>query len=141
MCCFPHKYNHRADITDAQCHSREVYKFASEKSTPQRNRGGTGDRFLEFRSRLYDLTLLIQLLIDLQVVKLYLTKMPGETLSTASYTRSLNKTTTRLEALLKVIVTPVDPSEGFILNYTLLIGDESVNNFQKVCFSIHTTKD
>jgi hypothetical protein len=61
--------------------------------------------------------------------------MPGEDLSTASYTRSLNKTTARLEALLKVIVTPVDPPEGFILNYTLLIGDESVNNFQKVRYS------
>jgi hypothetical protein len=80
------------------------------------------------------------LLIDLQVVKAYLTKMPGEALSTASYTRSLNKTTARLEALLKVIVTPVDPPEGFILNYTLLIGDESVNNFQKVSFSIHVIK-
>jgi hypothetical protein len=78
--------------------------------------------------------ILIQLLIDLQVVKAFLTKMPGEALSTASYTRSLNKTTARLEALLKVIVTPVDPPEGFILNYTLLIGDESVNNFQKVSF-------
>ena len=51
---------------------------------------------------------------------------------TASYTKSLNKTTTRLEALLKVIVTPVDPPEGFILNYTLLVGDASFSNFQKV---------
>jgi len=73
-------------------------------------------------------------LIDLQVVKAYLVKMPGEALSTASYTRSLTKTTTRLEALLKVIVTPVDPPEGFILNYTLLIGDASFSNFQKVFF-------
>lgn len=137
MCCFPHKFDHRANITNPKCHSREVYKFASEESAFQRNRGGTGDRFLE--NHIYDLTLLIQLLIDLQVVKSHLTKMPGEALSTASYTRSLNKTTARLEALLKVIVTPVDPSEGFILNYTLLIGDESVNNFQKVGFSIHAT--
>lgn len=54
-----------------------------------------------------------------------------------------------LEALLKVIVTPVvspptntqyddadhgsqDPAEGFVLNYTLLIGDLSYSNFQKV---------
>ncbi|KAF9523511.1 Vps53-like protein [Crepidotus variabilis] len=73
-----------------------------------------------------------QLLIDLQVVKAYLVKMPGETLSTASYARSLTKTTSRLEALLKVIVTPVDPPEGFILNYTLLIGDASFSNFQKI---------
>ncbi len=26
-----------------------------------------------------------------------------------------------------------DPAEGFILNYTLLIGDASFTNFQKVC--------
>jgi len=65
------------------------------------------------------------------------------------YIRSLTKSTTRLEALLKVIVTPVvttlfiswprplftkfqDPADGFILNYTLLIGDASFSNFQKV---------
>jgi len=73
-----------------------------------------------------------QLLIDLQTVKAFLVKMPGETLASTSYTRSLNKTTTRLEALLKVIVTPADPPEGFILNYTLLIGDASFSNFQKI---------
>ncbi|KAG6819237.1 hypothetical protein H0H93_013895 [Arthromyces matolae] len=73
-----------------------------------------------------------QLLIDLQHVKSYLTKMPGESLVTTSYTRGLTKSTTRLEALLKVIVTPVDPPEGFILNYTLLIGDASFSNFQKI---------
>ena len=61
----------------------------------------------------------------------------------------VNKNTTRLEALLKVIVTPAvrpmlwqsnktltlctqDPAEGFIMNYTLLIGDASFSNFQKV---------
>lgn len=73
-----------------------------------------------------------QLLIDLQTVKAYLTKMPGEALITSTYTRAMTKTTTRLEALLKVIVTPVDPPEGFILNYTLLIGDASFSNFQKI---------
>lgn len=73
-----------------------------------------------------------QLLIDLQTVKAYLVKMPGESLLTASYTRGLMKSTTRLEALLKVIVTPVDPAEGFVLNYTLLIGDASFSNFQKI---------
>ncbi|KAJ3866702.1 Vps53-like protein [Lentinula novae-zelandiae] len=73
-----------------------------------------------------------QLLIDLQTVKAYLSKMPGDSLITPSYTRSLSKSTTRLESLLKVIVTPVDPPEGFILNYTLLIGDASFSNFQKI---------
>ncbi|KIJ68088.1 hypothetical protein HYDPIDRAFT_173763 [Hydnomerulius pinastri MD-312] len=73
-----------------------------------------------------------QLLIDLGVVKSCLLKLPGESLSTTGYTRSLTKITTRLEALLKVIVTPVDPPEGFILNYTLLVGDASFSNFQKI---------
>ncbi|KAI6033241.1 Vps53-like protein [Pisolithus orientalis] len=73
-----------------------------------------------------------QLLIDLGVVKSCLLKLPSEALSTSGYTRSLTKITTRLEALLKVIVTPVDPPEGFILNYTLLIGDASFSNFQKI---------
>ncbi|KAJ3481813.1 hypothetical protein NLI96_g7407 [Meripilus lineatus] len=73
-----------------------------------------------------------QLLIDLQAVKACLLKLPGESLTTSNYTRSITKTTTRLEALLKVIVTPVDPTEGFILNYTLLIGDDSSLNFQKI---------
>ncbi|KAF9241838.1 Vps53-like protein [Melanogaster broomeanus] len=73
-----------------------------------------------------------QLLIDLGVVKSGLLKLPGEALSTTGYTRSLTKITTRLEALLKVIVTPVDPPEGFILNYTLLVGDASFSNFQKI---------
>ncbi|EGO00491.1 hypothetical protein SERLA73DRAFT_122492 [Serpula lacrymans var. lacrymans S7.3] len=72
-----------------------------------------------------------QLLIDLQLIKTCLMKLP-DSLSTSSYTRSLTKSTTRLEALLKVIVTPVDPPEGFILNYTLLIGDASFSNFQKI---------
>ena len=66
-----------------------------------------------------------QLLIDLQTVKACLLKLPGDNLATSrcamsdthplanpqwyviSYTRSLNKSTGRLEALLKVIVTPV----------------------------------
>ncbi|TFK21105.1 hypothetical protein FA15DRAFT_672889 [Coprinopsis marcescibilis] len=73
-----------------------------------------------------------QLLIDLQTLKAYLTKMPGEALLTNTYSRALTKTTSRLEALLKVIVTPVDPPEGFVLNYTLLIGDASFTNFQKI---------
>ncbi|KAJ7268661.1 Vps53-like protein [Mycena haematopus] len=73
-----------------------------------------------------------QLLIDLQTVKACLLKMPGESLTTTTYTRGLTKSTTQLETLLKVIVTPVDPPEGFILNYTLLIKDASFSNFQKI---------
>ncbi|OSX65954.1 hypothetical protein POSPLADRAFT_1177410 [Postia placenta MAD-698-R-SB12] len=73
-----------------------------------------------------------QLLIDLQAVKVALLRIPGDSLSTTNYTRSVSNHTIRLEALLKVIVTPLDPAEGFILNYTLLIGDSSFTNFQKI---------
>ncbi|KII92548.1 hypothetical protein PLICRDRAFT_37313 [Plicaturopsis crispa FD-325 SS-3] len=73
-----------------------------------------------------------QLLIDMQGIKACLLRLPGEALSTTSYTRGVDKNIARLEALLKVIVTPVDPPEGFILNYTLLIGDLSFSNFQKI---------
>ncbi|TFK53541.1 hypothetical protein OE88DRAFT_1655697 [Heliocybe sulcata] len=71
-----------------------------------------------------------QLLIDLQSVKASLLKFSAD--SSSSYTRGVTKSTTRLEALLKVIVTPVDPPDGFILNYILLIGDDSFSNFQKI---------
>ncbi|CCL98710.1 uncharacterized protein FIBRA_00714 [Fibroporia radiculosa] len=81
-----------------------------------------------------------QLLIDLQALKVALLKIPGEALTTTNYTRTVAKHTTRLEALLKVIVTPVDPAEGFILNYTLLIGDASFTNFQKILDLKGTTK-
>ncbi|KAF8650940.1 hypothetical protein AX14_008524, partial [Amanita brunnescens Koide BX004] len=68
-----------------------------------------------------------QLLIDLQAIKVFLMKLPG-VLQKTTYTRGLTKSAGRLEALLKVIVTPVDPPQGFILNYTLLINDASFNN-------------
>ncbi|KZT29143.1 hypothetical protein NEOLEDRAFT_1056915 [Neolentinus lepideus HHB14362 ss-1] len=73
-----------------------------------------------------------QLLIDLQAVKASLLKFSSDSSSRYVYTRSVTKSTTRLEALLKVIVTPVDPPDGFILNYILLIGDDSFSNFQKI---------
>ncbi|EMD37699.1 hypothetical protein CERSUDRAFT_136451 [Gelatoporia subvermispora B] len=73
-----------------------------------------------------------QLLIDLQALKALLLRVPGEALASPNYVRSVTKQTGRLEALLKVIVTPIDPVEGFVLNYTLLIGDASFSNFQKI---------
>ncbi|KAF7306010.1 hypothetical protein HMN09_00755500 [Mycena chlorophos] len=73
-----------------------------------------------------------QLLIDLQAVRACLLKMPGESLVTTTYTRGVTKNTSQLEALLKVISTPVDPAEGFILIYTLQIKDASFSNFQKI---------
>jgi len=74
-----------------------------------------------------------QLMIDLQALKACLLKLPGgDSAVPASYTKTVNNNTQQLESLLKVIVTPADPPEGFILNYTLLIGDDSFSNFQKI---------
>ncbi|EPT04630.1 hypothetical protein FOMPIDRAFT_1027874 [Fomitopsis schrenkii] len=81
-----------------------------------------------------------QLLIDLQALKTALSRIPGEDLTTTNYTRSVTKLATRLEAILKVIMTPIDPAEGFILNYTLVIGDSSFTNFQKILDLRGTTK-
>ncbi|EIN11438.1 hypothetical protein PUNSTDRAFT_118834 [Punctularia strigosozonata HHB-11173 SS5] len=72
-----------------------------------------------------------QSLIDLQAVKAALLKLPGDH-ATSIYSKNVTRTTTNLEALLKVIVTSIDPAEGFILNYTIQIGDDSFSNFQKV---------
>ncbi|KIO30677.1 hypothetical protein M407DRAFT_14266 [Tulasnella calospora MUT 4182] len=76
-----------------------------------------------------------QVMIDLQGVKACLLRFPQGMDSgalSASYARSVTKSTTRLETLLKVVNSPTDPSAGFISNYTLLIGDSSFSNFQKV---------
>ncbi|KIY53086.1 hypothetical protein FISHEDRAFT_33844 [Fistulina hepatica ATCC 64428] len=73
-----------------------------------------------------------QLLLDLQTIKGRMLKLPGEALVTTGYSRSVNKMSARLDTLLKVIVTPVDPADQFILNYTVLIGDDNFSNFQKV---------
>ncbi|QRV79068.1 vacuolar protein sorting-associated protein 53 [Ceratobasidium sp. AG-Ba] len=74
-----------------------------------------------------------QLLLDLQSFKSTLLKIPGPTSTAEStYGRNVSKSISRLETLLKVIITPVDPAEAFVLNYILLIGDSSFSNFQKV---------
>jgi hypothetical protein len=37
-----------------------------------------------------------------------------------------------METLLKAVMTPSDPMEGFIESYVFLIADKNANNFQKV---------
>ncbi|KAJ1304244.1 hypothetical protein OPQ81_005407 [Rhizoctonia solani] len=74
-----------------------------------------------------------QLLLDLQSFKSSILRIPGSGASAESmYARNVTKNISRLETLLKVIITPVDPPDAFVLNYILLIGDSSFSNFQKV---------
>ncbi|QRW21214.1 vacuolar protein sorting-associated protein 53 [Rhizoctonia solani] len=92
-----------------------------------------------------------QLLLDLQSFKSSLLKIPGSGASTESmYARNVTKNISRLETLLKVIITPVVSArddEAWITHLIqryqgsagcvctklyLLIGDSSFSNFQKV---------
>ncbi|KAF8583856.1 hypothetical protein K439DRAFT_1617197 [Ramaria rubella] len=74
-----------------------------------------------------------QVLLDLQGLRSCLLKLPGSQLAEGStYSKSVTKSTTRLETLLKLVIAPVDPAEGFVHNYILLVGDSSFSNFQKV---------
>ncbi|KAK8864473.1 hypothetical protein IAR55_001723 [Kwoniella newhampshirensis] len=75
-----------------------------------------------------------QILLDVQAVKACLLDLPEPhpENSTNAYTKYVTKNTGQLETMLKVILAPDDPPEGFVQNYCLLIGDRSFTNFQKI---------
>ncbi|WWD17223.1 hypothetical protein CI109_101661 [Kwoniella shandongensis] len=75
-----------------------------------------------------------QILLDVQAVKACLLDLPEPhpENSTNVYTKYVTKNTGQLETMLKVILAPDDPPEGFVQNYCLLIGDRSFTNFQKI---------
>ncbi|WWC62062.1 uncharacterized protein I303_104651 [Kwoniella dejecticola CBS 10117] len=75
-----------------------------------------------------------QILLDVQAVKACLLDLPEPhpENSTNVYTKYVTKNTGQLETMLKVILAPDDPPEGFVQNYCLLIGDRSFSNFQKI---------
>ncbi|KZV93409.1 hypothetical protein EXIGLDRAFT_612935 [Exidia glandulosa HHB12029] len=75
-----------------------------------------------------------QILLDLQTVKACLLKLPGPSHqeSAAAFTRTITKSTSSLESLLKVVMAPVDPPDAFIHNYLVIVGDSSFANFQKI---------
>ncbi|WVQ99621.1 hypothetical protein IAU59_006758 [Kwoniella sp. CBS 9459] len=75
-----------------------------------------------------------QILLDVQAVKACLLDLPEAhpENSTNAYTKYVTKNTGQLETMLKVILAPDDPPEGFVQNYCLLIGDRSFSNFQKI---------
>nr|XP_019001124.1 vacuolar-sorting protein 53 long isoform [Kwoniella mangroviensis CBS 8507]OCF64585.1 vacuolar-sorting protein 53 long isoform [Kwoniella mangroviensis CBS 8507] len=78
-----------------------------------------------------------QILLDVQAVKACLLDLPephpeNSTNMYVQYTKYVTKNTGQLETMLKVILAPDDPPEGFVQNYCLLIGDRSFSNFQKI---------
>ncbi|KAM0789531.1 hypothetical protein ACM66B_000346 [Microbotryomycetes sp. NB124-2] len=77
-----------------------------------------------------------QILLDLQAVKtclMHLVHAPGDLAPVPmSYSRYVSRSVTKIETLLKVVMTPEDPPEEFVKHYLLLIPCLSFSDFQKV---------
>lgn len=81
-----------------------------------------------------------QLLVDLFVIKESLLKLPtlkstenGEPVQPSSrYTKNVAHVVSRIETLLKVVLTRPAPRDGLIQNYFILVGDKSRSNFVKI---------
>ncbi|KAK4054690.1 Vacuolar protein sorting-associated protein 53 [Microbotryomycetes sp. JL221] len=76
-----------------------------------------------------------QILLDLQALKtclLHLVHAPGDLAPVPmSYSRYVSRSVTKIETLLKVIMTPEDPAEEFVKHYLLLVPCQSFSDFQK----------
>lgn len=87
-----------------------------------------------------------QILLDVSVLKKYLGMLPiysdpnfDETKVTEddeakvpkAFTRHLNAQFSRIETLLKLLLTPVLPVDNIIENYFTMVGDKSLSNFTK----------
>ncbi|KDE06776.1 hypothetical protein MVLG_02972 [Microbotryum lychnidis-dioicae p1A1 Lamole] len=77
-----------------------------------------------------------QILLDLQSLKtclLHLVLPPGDTSAVPmSYSRYVSRSVTKIDTLLKVIMTPEEPTEEFVKNYLVLVPCQSFSDFQKV---------
>ncbi|ESO97342.1 hypothetical protein LOTGIDRAFT_214182 [Lottia gigantea] len=78
-----------------------------------------------------------QLLLDTHSLKTVLLDLPalGSQVSRkapASYTKIVVKGMTKAEMVLKVVMSPHEPPQGYVDNYIRLLNDSDVNEFQKV---------
>ncbi|RUS20036.1 Vps53-like protein [Endogone sp. FLAS-F59071] len=79
----------------------------------------------------------IQMLLDTHAIKTALLEMhsmgpDANTPMPTTFAKFVNKGISKAEAILKVVMTPQDPMDGFIENYIFLIGDRNTSNFQKI---------
>lgn len=51
---------------------------------------------------------------------------------TIRFAKLVNRGFNKIELILKTIMTPPDPIDGFIESYIFLIADKSLSNFQKI---------
>ncbi|KAI8079383.1 hypothetical protein BDF21DRAFT_340243 [Thamnidium elegans] len=79
-----------------------------------------------------------QLLLDTHSIKTLLLDIPsmgssdGPVTIPNSYSRIVNKGISKAEAILKTVMSPTEPAEGYVENYLLLIGDKHVGNFTRL---------
>ncbi|KAG4305889.1 hypothetical protein PORY_000799 [Pneumocystis oryctolagi] len=78
-----------------------------------------------------------QMILDLYSIKMTLLKLPVITnekngQAPASYIKFVNKGISRIETILKVLLTEVNSFEEFVNNYFIWIGDKSTTNFLKI---------
>lgn len=52
--------------------------------------------------------------------------------SLSRYARIVNKGISKVEAILKTVMSPTEPAEGYVENYLLLIGDKHTDNFTRL---------
>lgn len=71
------------------------------------------------------------MLLDIHAVKQALLNLPGSE-TTQSYTKLVNKQISRIEILLKVLLSTASPPEGLVQNYLYLVQDKSTINFIKI---------
>ncbi|KAI8990308.1 vacuolar protein sorting-associated protein 53 [Pilobolus umbonatus] len=78
-----------------------------------------------------------QLLLDTHAIKTMLMDIPSmsnepNTTVPNSYIRIVNKGVNKAEVVLKTVMSPIEPPEGFVENYLLLIGDKNTANFTRL---------
>jgi len=78
-----------------------------------------------------------QMLLDTHALKTTIMDMPfmgteGSVAVPASFAKIVNRGFNKIETILKTIMTPPDPTDGFIESYIFLVADKSTSNFQKI---------
>ncbi|KAI7862352.1 Vps53-like protein [Spinellus fusiger] len=78
-----------------------------------------------------------QMLLDTHTIKTLLMDIPfmrpeGSMTIPTSYAKLVNKGISKVEAILKIVMTPIDPIDGYIENYIFLIGDKHMVNFTRI---------
>ncbi|CAG8586437.1 16596_t:CDS:10 [Dentiscutata erythropus] len=78
-----------------------------------------------------------QMLLDVHALKTSLLEMPTMGMENPApppptFIKIVNKGISKVETILKTVLTPHDPPEGLVENYILLIADKNISNFQKI---------